>query len=165
MINTRAISKALAGQLEIKESELQKTLDWQLHKVPFQEREDVAQDLAEELLKAKPQTPSLAFAICRNRVVDWWRHYKLHSQYDVRYGSEIVDDGEGGETELIETLAGEVEFEKRISGQLDADTLFGSLPKHIQKVINKRLIGLRLSDAERQRLSRYVRANKDKLII
>lgn len=159
MIKTNEISKALAGQLIIKESQVEKILDWHIRKVPSQEREDIAQDLAETLLKAKPQTADLAFAICRNRVVDWWRHYKVHSQFDIQYGSETVDDGEGGETELIETLAGEVEFEKRICSKIDADSLFGKLPKDIQKLIQKRIVGLRLSDAERQTLHRFIKAN------
>lgn len=159
MLNTKQMSQTIAGELGIKERQLQKILDHQISKVPYQEREDVAQDLAEGLLKAKPQNAKLAFAICRNRIVDWWRHYKLHSQFNIHYGSEQIEDGEGNQIELIQTLAGEVEFEKRLGSQIEADSLFAKLPGDIQKVIQKRLIGLRLSDADRQKLHRFIKAN------
>lgn len=159
----KTITKALSGQLGIKENKLEEVLAWHIRKVPNQEREDIAQDLAEALLKAKPKTPELAFTICRNRVVDFWRSYKRHSQFDIAYGSELVEDGEGGEVELIQTLAGEVEFEKRIDGKIDADSLFAKLPKPIQCIIEKRIVGLRLSDNERQQLHRYIKATYNPL--
>jgi len=157
------ITKQLSSVIGIKQDKLENILDWHIHKVPLEERKDMAQDLAEALLKANPQTPELAFAICRNRIVDFWRHYKLHSQFHIHYGSELIEDGEGNEIELIETLAGEVEFEKRISEKIDAESLYGKLPKPIKRVIDKRIVGLRLSDAERQQLHRYIKATYNRL--
>ena len=60
---------------------------------------------------------------------------------------------------------GEVEYENRLNGELDAESIFDTLPQAIKPIINKRLLGIPLPPKDRQALSRYVKAEGYKLLI
>jgi len=153
--------KAVAGPLGFKESQLQSILRHQLGKVPYQEREDVAQDMAAKLLDVKPNSLDFAFVLCKRLVVDWWRHFKVRNHYGVAYASQTVGDGEGGETQLIDLLGDGIEYAKRYDSKLDTQSLFATLPPLVKDAINKRLTGRRMSPAEQSALYRHVKANAD----
>ena len=152
----RETSKALAEHLGFEEVEIRKVLKHNTYKVPHQEREDMIQDLAEGLLNAKPDSIGLAFTICKRRVAKWWEAYKLHSQYDVVYGSETISDGDGGETEIIDALVGELGYQ----AEVELNLMLEELPKRIRPVVQKRLAGYRMSSCEQSQLFRFARANK-----
>ena len=52
-------------------------------KVPRQEREDLFQDLALAVLKAKTKDERLAYAIARCDWRDWWKKYTIRQHYSL----------------------------------------------------------------------------------
>lgn len=150
---------ALAGQLGFRENKLASILEHHAHHVPAQERADVVQHLAEVFLSEQPNTPELAFIIAKRRVANWWRHYKRHSLFgdsEVTYGSENVDDGEGGTREMIDTIADSADYVARFEDREASRVLFGTLPNEVRKAVIKRLRGLGLTATERSRVKRFV---------
>jgi len=133
-------------------------------KVPSQEREDLFQELTLTLLEKKTKDERLAYAIARCDWKDWWKRYKLHSQFYSGSLNDIVEGEDGSKVELGELLVGEVDFERRIIGDLDGKALFDRLPEAIKPIVTKRLIGRALTDSERQRLSRWVRSRPTILV-
>ncbi len=131
-------------------------------KVPREEREDLFQDIALAVLKIKTKDERLAYAIARCDWQDFWKRYKIRQHYSL---DSVVDDSEGNPVTLGELLVGETEFERKMDGKMDAERIFDMLPANIQPIIDKRLIGKALNDAERQRLSRYVKAEGYKILL
>jgi DNA-directed RNA polymerase specialized sigma24 family protein len=149
-------------------------------KVPMVERQDLFQELVLAVLDSGTQKPEFAYTIARRDWQDWWRTFKLHSQFHEGYLSEVIVNSDGEETELAELLVGEVEFEAKQIDKLDARRLWRKLPKDIQKLVVKRLQGKplgvsrkgtgrpkstgSLDNTERQRLNRWVKANSNLLV-
>jgi len=149
-------------------------------KVPMSERQDLFQELVLAVLDSGTQTPAFAYTIARRDWQDFWKSYKLHSQFYQGYLSEVITNSDGEETELAELLVGEVEFEAKQVDKLDASRLWQRLPKAIQKLVVKRLQGKplgaprkskgrpkstgSLGETERKRLNRWVKANSHLLI-
>jgi hypothetical protein len=149
-------------------------------KVPLVERQDLFQELVCAVLDSETDNPAFAYTIARRDWVDWWRSYKLHSQFHEGYLSETLTNSDGEETELAELLVGEVEFEAKQIDKLDAGRLWKQLPKAIQKLVVKRLQGKplgasrkgkgrpkstgSLDNTERQRLNRWAKANSHILL-
>jgi len=150
-------------------------------KVPSHERQDLFQELVCAILDSETDNPAFAYTIARRDWQDWWRSYKLHSQYHEGYLSEVLTNSEGEETELAELLVGEVEFEAKQIDKLDAGRLWRQIPKDIQKLVIKRLKGKplgsprnrkagrpkssgSLDNTERQRLNRWAKANSHLLL-
>lgn len=127
-------------------------------KVPYEERGDFFQELALALLEAKADDERLAYAIARCDWRDWWQKYMTRQHYLGGSLNRTVGDGEGAEVEFGELLVGEVDFERRIIGDLDGQALFEKLPDTIKRIVNKRIIGYALTANERQQLSRFVRS-------
>lgn len=151
-------------------------------KVPMSERQDFSQELITAILASGVQNPAFAYAIARRDWQDWWRTYKLHSQFHQGYLSEVILNSDGEETELAELLVGEVEFEAKQIDRLDTSALWKRIPKHIQKLVLKRLQGkplgsprqrkagrpkssASLNNTERQTLNRWVKTEGVKLLI
>jgi len=132
------------------------------HKVPRQEREDVFQDIALAIFKVKAKDERMAYAIGRCDWQDFWRKYAVRQHYSL---DSIVEDDEGNPVTFAELLVGEVEFERKMNGKLDAERIFNKLPKHIKPLVNKRLIGKPLTHYERTVMSRYVRADGYRLLL
>jgi len=84
------------------------------------------------------------------------QHYSLDT---------VIEDDTGNPTTMAELLVGEVEFERKMNGKLEAERIWGMLPKDIKSLVNKRLIGKGLNGSERMKMSRYVRAEGYKLLI
>jgi DNA-directed RNA polymerase specialized sigma24 family protein len=122
-------------------------------KVPREEREDLFQDIALAVLKAKTPDERLAYSIARCDWRDWWKKYSIRQHYSL---DSVVEDNEGNPVTMAELIVGEAEFERKMDGKLDAERIFNRLPDDIKPIINKRLIGKALNSSERNKLNRYV---------
>lgn len=151
-------------------------------KVPYNERQDLFQELVTAILDSGTEDAGFAYAIARRDWQDFWSKYKLHSQYYEGYLSDTITNSDGQETELAELLVGEVEFENKQIDKLDAQRLWQQIPAEIQVLISKRLQGKplgaprkrkagqpkssgTLNGTERQRLNRWVKSEGYKLLI
>jgi hypothetical protein len=150
-------SKSLAGMLEIKEEQLARIIRYHAGHVPGEDREDIVQTLAEHLIKAKPNSGKLAFVICKHLIADWWRNYMVTRQFET-FGLYDPIDEDAGIT-LEETLSSEYDYVKRLDNDIDAENLLGSLPGEIQKIIQKRILGLGTTNTERSKLHRFIETN------
>ena len=150
-------SKALSGMLGVKEDQLTRIISFNANHVPIQDREDIVQTLAEHLLKTKPNNGKLAFVICKRLVCDWWRNYATTRQFET-FGLYNPVDGEEGIT-LEETLSSEYDYVKRLDNDIDAENLLNSLPAEIQRIVQKRLLGLGTTNTERSKLHRFLEAD------
>jgi hypothetical protein len=143
--------------LEIKEEQLARIIRYHAGHVPGEEREDIVQTLAEHLIKTKPNSGKLAFVICKHLIADWWRNYMETRQFETFGLYDVLDDNEG--ITLEETLSSEYDYVKRLDNDIDAENLLGSLPGEIQKIIQKRLLGLGTTNTERSKLHRFIETN------
>jgi len=131
-------------------------------KVPRHERQDVFNDIALTVLKLKTKDERLAYAIARCDWQDWWRKYSVRQHYSL---DSITEDDEGNPVTLAETIVGEVEFERKMDGKLDAQRIWNKLPDSIKPLVSKRLLGYALTNYERNMMSRYVRKQGYQLIL
>jgi len=150
-------SKALAGMLGVKEEQLGRVITYHSSHVPIEDRQDIVQTLAEHLIKAKPDNAKLAFVICKRLVCDWWRNFTATRQFET-FGLYDPVDGEEGIT-LEETLSSEYHYAKRLDSDIDAEDLLKSLPGDIQRIVQKRLLGLGTTSTERSKLHRFLEAD------
>lgn len=151
-------------------------------KVPANERQDLFQELLVAVLESGTEKLAFAYTIARRDWQNWYKSYKLHSQFYSGYLSETITNSDGEETELAELLIGEVEFERRQIDKLDAQSLWHQIPADIQNLVIKRLqgkpLGTRrnrkggrpkqsqtLDNTERSRLNRWVQREGFKLLI
>ena len=151
-------------------------------KVPASERQDLFQELLTAVLASGTEKLAFAYAIARRDWQNWYKSYKLHSQFYGGYLSETILNSDGEETELAELLVGEVEFERKQIDKLDSQSLWYQIPADIQKLVMKRLQGKplgaprnrkggrpkqsqTLNNTERSRLNRYVKTEGFKLLI
>ena len=131
-------------------------------KVPREEREDLFQDIALTVFKAKVTDEKLAYAIARCDWQDWWRKYMIrqHTSLD-----SVVEDDSGNPVTLAELLVGEVEFENKVNGKIEAERIWGLLPADVKPLVNKRLIGKALTNKERAKMSYFVRTKGTQLLL
>lgn len=131
-------------------------------KVPRQEREDLYQDIALALLKAKLKDERLAYAIARCDWKDWWRKYMIrqHTSLD-----SVTEDEDGNPTTLAELIVGETEFERKMDGKMDAERLWNKLPDNIKPLVQNRLLGKALTHQERNTMNYYVRTKGYQLLL
>jgi len=151
-------------------------------KAPHSERQDLFSDLVTVILEAGTESAPFAYAIARRAYQHWWAKYKLHSQYYDGYLSNTITNADGEETELSELIVGEIEFERKQIDRLDAQQLWNQVPKHIQRLVIKRLQGKplgtphkrtagkprsdgSLDNTERSQLNRWVKTEGYKLLI
>jgi len=146
-------------------------------KVPREEREDLFQDIALAVLKAKAKDEKLAYAIARMDWLDWWRRYSIrqHTSLD-----SVINDTEGNSTTLGELIVGAVQFEHMVDGKIEAERLWSKIPDNIKPLVLKRLegkpliserrrgrpaTGVILNDTERKRFSRWLKSDGYKLAL
>jgi DNA-directed RNA polymerase specialized sigma24 family protein len=151
-------------------------------KVPTPERQDLFQELITAIIASGTENAAFAYTIARRDWQNWYTKYMLHSQFYQGYLSETITNSEGEETELAELLVGEVEFERKQIDKLDSQQLWKQIPKEIQALITKRLMGKplgaprirkagqpkssgTLNNTERQRLNRWAKGEGSKLLI
>jgi len=131
-------------------------------KVPRSEREDMFQDIALALFKVKVKDERLAYAIARCDWRDFWRRYMIRQHYSL---DTVVDDDEGNPVTMAELIVGEVEFERKMNGKLDAERIWDKLPEHIKPIVFQRLIGKALTHKERNTLNYFVRTQGTQLLL
>lgn len=155
--------ESLAGMIEIPSRRLTAIIWHNVKKVPNQERCDVAQSLALELLKYATRCraqPSLAYAICQRWVGDWWARYARRQHYSLDASLADVDSESDSDRVATfgELLVGEADFEARQADRLDGTALWQQLPDAVKRAVAKRLIGRPLAARDRMALMRYVRS-------
>ena len=131
-------------------------------KVPRHEREDLFQDIALAVLKVKTRDERLAYAIARCDWKNWWKKYSIRQHYSL---DSITENDEGNPVTLAETIVGEVEFERKMDGKLDAHRIWSKLPDSIKPLVFKRLLGQALLHSERNTLNYYVRTKGYQLLL
>ena len=131
-------------------------------KVPRQEREDLYQDIALAVLRAKTREEKLAYAIARCDWKNWWRQYKVrqHTSLD-----SVVEDSDGNPVTLAELLVGETEFQLKMDGKLDAERIWDKLPDNIKPLVQNRLLGKALTHQERNTMNYFVRTKGYQLLL
>jgi len=128
-------------------------------KVPREEREDFFQELILALLQRSTKDEKLAYAIARFDWIDWWRKFTVKRHFFAGSLQDTVEDESGSEVMLAELIVGECEFERKLDGDLDGKALWARLPKPIQALVQKRLLGRALNSTERSQLRRFAKAN------
>lgn len=146
-------------------------------KVPREEREDLFQDIALAVFKAKAKDEKLAYAIARMDWLDFWRRYKIrqHASLD-----SVISDTEGNSTTLGELIVGAVQFEHMVDGKIESERLWTQIPEDIKPLVLKRLegkpliserkrgrpaTGAVLNNTERSRFNRWLKSEGYKLAI
>lgn len=131
-------------------------------KVPREERQDLFQDIALAVLKARTSEERLAYAIARCDWKDWWKKYKTRQNYSL---DSVIDNSEGDPATLGELIIGESEFELKMNGKLDAQRIWNRLPANIKSIVQKRLLSQPLLGAERVTLHRWVKNTGYQLLL
>lgn len=131
-------------------------------KVPREEREDMFQDLALALFKAQTKDERLAYTIARCDWKDWYKKYMIRQHFSL---DTVTEDSDGNPVTMAELIVGEVEFENKVNGKLDAERLWNKIPEHLKPIINSRLIGKALNSSERNKLNRWVKSDGYKLLL
>jgi hypothetical protein len=123
-------------------------------KVPREERKDLFQDLALALFKARTKDDKLAYAIARCDWINWWKKFKIRQHYSL---DTIVEDEDGNPKQLAELVIGEVDFERKIDGKIDAETLWRKLDDFpaIKHLVKQRLLGQTLTRLQSETLTRW----------
>ena len=150
------------NQLDIETKNALKSAYIFSRKVPREEREDLFQDIALAVFKAKTKDMKLAYAIARCDWIDFWKRYKIRQHLSL---DSVTEDDTGNPVTLAELLVGETEFERKMADKMDADSMYNSLPLNIQPLITKRLLGGRLNNTERSQLNRYIKKDGYKLLL
>lgn len=131
-------------------------------KVPREEREDLFQDIALAVLKAKTNDEKLAYAIARCDWRDWWKKYTIRQHYSL---DTVTEDEDGNPVTLIEMIVGEADWEAKMNGALDAQLIWEALPADIKPIITNRLINKALTHQERNKLNYWVKTQGYKLLM
>lgn len=122
-------------------------------KVPRDEREDMFQTLAMALIEARVKDEKLAYTIARCDWVNWYKKFKTREHFSL---DTVVTGYDGEEVCYTELLVGEVEFERKINGELDGASLYNALPAWIKTIVDKRLSGHSITGGERKMLDKWI---------
>jgi len=127
-------------------------------KVPYQEREDIKQEiilrLAEVDIKRNGSGPLSIAGMIRTAsyvIKEYWRDLKRKPT--ILSLNNGHDDENGHDTEYWETLADDKAID--LESWLDANVWLHSCPKKLVQIAQKRVEGKALSDSERQYLKRH----------
>jgi DNA-directed RNA polymerase specialized sigma24 family protein len=131
-------------------------------KVPKQERHDLFQDLALAVLKARTRDEKLAYAIARCDWLDWWKKYKIRQHYSL---DSVIEDEDGNPQRMGELIVGEVDFEYKLDGKLDAERIWHKLPDDIKTIVTHRLLGRALTRQERNALNYWIKSKGYQLLL
>ena len=115
------------------------------------------QGLACRALGIRPHTPGLLYRVFKFYIADWWKahQYRQHASLDIP-----LEDDEGELTPLVETISdGSRPLEESVCAVIWAREVLGQIPNQVVQMGEKRVGGSSLTDAERQRLSRWKRAH------
>jgi len=120
--------------------------------------ESFVQELLVRLNKecgGKPKEPALMNCIARRRELDLLKYYKRRTHPSL---NELLEDEHGNVIEKVELLEdARANFEEKIEVQIWVER---NIPKKLQGIVEKRIKGIPLNDAERQRLSRFRKTSR-----
>ena len=156
------LTSPVASQLGIKEDRLSQIIARTIDSIPYQDREDVVQNLLLKLLESKPRNDCLAFVTCRNYAMDWWIQRKTRSN-TVSVDADTTTGDDDGDDE--KTLIGSIAFEHDFDSRIDANTLFKKLSPRVKRIVAKRLVGIPITNADGVALRTYIATPKAKAVI
>jgi hypothetical protein len=122
-------------------------------KVPTEEREDMFMTLFLTLWQAELTDERFAYTTARGDWRDWWQAYAYRQHYSL---DSVLDSEQGDTINYAELLVGEVEFENRINGKVDAERLYSSLPNWVKGIVDKRLSGKGIRGGDRKILDKWI---------
>lgn len=131
-------------------------------KVPRQEREDLFQELTLAVLKARTKDERLAYAIARCDWINWWKKFKIRQHYSL---DTVIEDEDGNPKQMAELVVGEVDFEYKMDGKVDAERIWHRLPDNIKTIVRQRLLGQALNGSQRVTLHRWVKSSGYQLLL
>jgi len=141
-------------------------------KAPREECQDLFQDLVSKCLTALAKNAPIRDPepFCYKTVRLAWldrTRYRLRpieklSREAYRLNSPVIDS-DGGETELQELIAGEVEFERKLNSKLDCQAVLDSLPDRVKAVVVKRLKGQEVSTADYKAAKYYTTKHENSI--
>lgn len=131
-------------------------------KVPYQEREDLFQELMLAIFKAKTKDEKLAYAIARCDWRNWWAKYSIRQHYSL---DSVTEDDEGNPVTLSELIVGEAEFEFKMDGKIEAERIWNKLPENIKPLVQRRLLGFGLPPRDGMLLHRWVKSHGYALLL
>jgi hypothetical protein len=128
-------------------------------KVPQEEREDFIQDVFTTIYDNRVNDERLAYAMARCDWKDWWKSYKLHSQFaHTTRLDDTVSNSDGELVQWSDLFIGEAEFESKLIADLDASQLLSQFPTCFRKIVEKQLSGIRITGGERRMLDKWVKS-------
>ena len=77
----------------------------------------------------------------------------------------VSEDNEGNPRTIGELIVGEVEFERKLNGKMDAEKIYSSLPAKIKPIVDKRLLGLSINRKDRNLLDYWIKTHGYKLLL
>jgi hypothetical protein len=120
------------------------------------------QDLTLAILKARTKDEKLAYSIARCDWLNWWKKYKIRQHYSL---DTIIEDKDGNPQKMAELIVGEVDFECRYDGKVDAERIWYKLPDNIKDIVRQRLLGQALTSNQRVTLHRWVKSSGYQLLL
>ncbi len=135
------------------------------HKVPIQDRGDIRHSIILELAMArardgdKPFSEAMMYRIASFVVADYWR--KAKRKPTIYSLDSDIDNGEGGSTGIMETLADDNALD--LDAWLDAKTFLLGCPNRLVQIANKKLTGMSLNNAERLYLCKWRKREQKRL--
>lgn len=150
-------AQGLSRKLGIKQKPLAKILTHWTKKSPPNYGEDVVQDIAISLLEQRPDSEWLAYSIARHVVGELWRRYHTRAHYGGVSLDETVND-ETGST-LASFIAGSVDYEAQICGNITCSEIFKKLPDWMQECVSLRLNGHNVNGRRAANMKQWAKQN------
>ncbi|MDM7913246.1 MAG: hypothetical protein QUS09_09130 [Methanotrichaceae archaeon] len=157
-------AQALNKRLGIPKADIAFAIGYWIRKAPYQERQDLLQSMALDLLYQRPANGKLAFAMCRSYLTHWYKSYNVrrHGELDRPLRA---DESEGAPICLADTLIG-VSILDRYEDREFARSVLRKVPKHIRRIVRLKVDNpKRLSRFERETLSAWARKHEHMLIV
>ena len=127
------------------------------HKARYEDSEDLRQDIILRLAEVasnnghKPFTEGAMVRVASYVTLEYW--HDLKRQPTILSLNEEIDDGDGNNIELWETLADDKAID--LEAWIDAKTWLASCPARLVTIAYNRAIGKPLNTKEKMYLSRY----------
>jgi len=139
------------------------------YKARREDREDLRQTIILELAKVElkyngsGKTLSIGgmVRVASYRVMEYWRQVYRHKS--VASLNSLVDDGEGNEIELIETIADDKALD--LPNWVDARLWLHRCPRRLVKIAYKKVAGYPLTRAEQAYFSRQRKKAQKELVL
>jgi len=126
------------------------------HKARFEDREDLRQDIVLRLAevastKTEPLTTPAMLRVASFVTIEYWRDLKR--QPTIFSLNDTIDDGDGNNVELLETLADDQAID--LEAWVDARTWLMGCPRRLVKIALKKVMGKPLEKNDQKYLERY----------